>query len=176
MGDRKQKSKGSSPATRVHPDSSDLSSVDLTNPLFLYGSLMAPEILSSVLVGNTSQSSDSADFQLPIYQPATLANYTRLAVKGATFPAIIPAEDESVKGCVIYLENIEQLESLDAFENGLYTRELVELFVGEEKRPRKGYVYVWAGKRNELKNEPWDYDSWVKKHMPRWMSGGPKKT
>ncbi|KAI9867241.1 MAG: hypothetical protein M1813_009519 [Trichoglossum hirsutum] len=93
-------------------------------PLFIYGSLLIPHNLYCAtgfhtpmidLINNTTA--------------GKLFGYSRHALRGASFPAIIPneADDSFVTGALVLGLNEEEKESVEEFEAGLY--DLVEVKV-----------------------------------------------
>lgn len=114
---------------------------------------MIPEVLQDAL---KLQPED-----MPQYESATLIDYSRFKVIGASFPAIVPRQGGTVEGCLIYMKTPTLAAVLDAMEHSLYVREEVQICVagGHERR---AYAYVWKGQETELTTEPWDIAAFVK--------------
>ena len=79
--------------------------------LFVYGSLMAEEVLKILLSG-----------RVPKMTPAVLANYARHPVAGACFPAIVARAGASVEGRLLDGLSARDLSALDYFEDEEYVR------------------------------------------------------
>ena len=77
--------------------------------LFVYGSLMAEEVLKILLSG-----------RVPKMTPAVLANYARHPVAGACFPAIVARAGASVEGRLLDGLSARDLSALDYFEDEEY--------------------------------------------------------
>jgi gamma-glutamylcyclotransferase (GGCT)/AIG2-like uncharacterized protein YtfP len=76
-------------------------------PIFVYGSLMVPDVLHDVL-------RIEPDSELiPQYECAILNEYSRYKVIGAIFPAIVPRSGGSVSGRLIHLRVASQTAALD---------------------------------------------------------------
>ena len=97
-------------------------------PVFVYGTLMAPEVLQ-VLIGKIPQ----------ITQPAFVANYNRWKVKGCVFPGLTPSatksncahnlEESCVQGMLLHdLESSEQ-DIFNWFEGNKYSLQKILVWV-----------------------------------------------
>ncbi|MCJ1280841.1 hypothetical protein MMC26_000158 [Xylographa opegraphella] len=175
------------PATYLKALANRFSSTQLTDlteenkkPLFVYGSLMFPSKIAFII-----RDRNSADHIASTMTPAKLYDYERLAVRGASFPAVVKsgAVDTGdpmteVDGLLIFDLTDAQRKYLDAYEGGLYNLMPVEVWVEvddelgaskdgsvEKKRVVVGAeVYVWAGARDELievAEKVWDIDEYV---------------
>lgn len=134
-----------------------VSDTDETIDVFVYGTLLFPEITARL--GIESRSSDSL-----IRRPAKLFGYERFTVRfrgEGDPPAIIPAENASVSGQILCDVTHGSLQRLDWFEDvasELYTREIVRVEVDGEVEPLKVFAYVCGERiRSELDGE-WDPD------------------
>ena len=71
---------------------------------FVYGSLMAPEVVHALLL------------RIPQQKPAVLRNFRRHSLEGHTYPGAVPAEESCIHGAVLLgLHESEEL-TLDQFE------------------------------------------------------------
>ncbi|CAL1385300.1 unnamed protein product [Linum trigynum] len=120
--------------------------------VFVYGSLMADEVLH-VLLNRVPQSSS-----------AILNNHHRCSIKGRVYPAIIPVENKSVEGRVLYEVTQPELEILDKFEAVEYERRTVEVSLPVEKKVQVN-AYVWGNKDDPVLYGEWDFEEWKKSHM-----------
>lgn len=83
--------------------------------LFAYGTLMCDDIMREVSGCDLS------------HRPGTLHGYSRRAVKGEDYPAIVADETGVVVG-VIYLDVPDSAwRRLDAFEGEMYARQAVQV-------------------------------------------------
>lgn len=104
---------------------------------FFYGTLVDNDRFRSVT------GSDLANHQV---LPATLTGFSLHRVKGAGFPAVVPAPGEECKGVIVTDINDEQVARLDRYEGvpSLYTRQTTT------QTGLATDVYVWAGSREDL--------------------------
>lgn len=124
-------------------------------PVFVYGSLMLPDVLRDVL--HIEPDSEL----IPQYECAILKEYSRYKVVGAIFPAIVPRPEGCVWGRLIHLRAPSQAAALDDMERVLYRRKEVEVQTTDGRRHR-AYAYVWKGREDELGSEPWDIEYYLK--------------
>ena len=123
--------------------------------LFVYGTLMDPEIMTSVAgeVGNG--------------QAARLSGYVRRRVSGELYPAIVPQPGSVVDGLLYARLSPAILEKLDCFEGKDYLRRTVLVELAEGRRVA-AQVYVFADKcRDRLSNEDWN----LKAFRKDWKAG-----
>ncbi|CAI0376304.1 unnamed protein product [Linum tenue] len=120
--------------------------------VFVYGSLMADEVVH-VLLNRVPQSS-----------AASLNNYHRFSIKGRVYPAILPIENKSVSGRVLFGLTHPELEILDTFEDVEYERHTVEVSLPVEQKLQVN-AYVWVDKDDPDLYGEWDFEEWKKSHM-----------
>ena len=125
--------------------------------LFVYGSLMAEEVLK-ILIG-----------RVPKMQPAMLANYARHPVAGACFPAIVANKRASVEGRLLEDLSPPDLAVLDFFEDEEYVRTAVNVVAGGETKPCT--AYVWPIERADLLklDAEWSYDAFRSKDLESYL-------
>ncbi|TYK31344.1 AIG2-like protein isoform X1 [Cucumis melo var. makuwa] len=104
--------------------------------VFVYGSLMADEVLR-ILLKRTPQSSD-----------AVLNGYQRLSVKGRLYPAIIPVTSKKVSGKIISGIKDSEMYLLDAYEDFEYKRITVEVSLMDSLEKLLVYAYVWGNEKD----------------------------
>lgn len=112
--------------------------------LFAYGTLMLPEVME-VVAGRRGGA-----------LPAVLRDHRRRLIRGAVYPALLPAAGESVAGVLWEGLDAGALGRLDRFEGPLYERALlrVTLASGEE---REAFVYRLLPAHHTLASgEEWD--------------------
>ena len=83
--------------------------------LFVYGTLMFPEVWRRVAGGEHRR------------QSATLRNYAAYRVRGEPYPVLAPAPGATVSGAIVYGVEDDVLTRLDAYEGDLYVRIDVEV-------------------------------------------------
>ncbi|KAJ3127826.1 hypothetical protein HK098_005720 [Nowakowskiella sp. JEL0407] len=102
---------------------------------------------------------------MPKTYEATLKGYKRLAVKGASYPGIIPAsEQDSVKGLLYYVETQKDMERLDWFESSEYKRTIVAIEILDESgnlKIVKANTYVWIEGEDNLEKYDWDFEKFL---------------
>uniref|UniRef100_A0A0A9VPL8 Putative gamma-glutamylcyclotransferase n=1 Tax=Arundo donax TaxID=35708 RepID=A0A0A9VPL8_ARUDO len=134
--------------------------------VFVYGSLMAEEVVRAVLK------------RVPPAAPALLPNHHRFNIKDRIYPAILPVESKKVAGMVIMGVTDEELEVLDAFEDVEYTRARVEISLNISK-PCKPVdssetmladTYVWSDAEDPNLYGEWDFEEWKRLHMKDFLT------
>jgi gamma-glutamylcyclotransferase (GGCT)/AIG2-like uncharacterized protein YtfP len=151
-----------------------------SHPLFVYGTLMAPEVVQT-LIGRA-----------PVGRPARLLDrsYARHPVKDHVFPGLIQrvkasmddkdSGDSGVCGILYSDLNADEMVRLDAFEGNEYVKEScqVQLLDDEmEKNNPQGptveaILYRWANPVNELDLErSWSYETFRSQHLAMYLTG-----
>ncbi len=121
-------------------------------PLFIYGSLMHPEVLSRVL-GRT-----------PETRGATLTGFRRGVIRGESFPGVVPAESGSVEGLLVFDLTPSEIAEVDRFEDDFYRR--IPLEVLSESGMTRADVYVVEPRFESLvMAEEWDYALFVERDL-----------
>mmetsp|Transcript_26421 Transcript_26421/g.67920 ORF Transcript_26421/g.67920 Transcript_26421/m.67920 type:complete len:246 (-) Transcript_26421:351-1088(-) len=132
--------------------------------IFVYGTLMAPEIVELLIK------------RMPSHSPATLAGHRRVRVKGADFPAVVrelSAGGErtgQVEGLLLRgLDDVE-LTIFDDYEDDDYTRDIVTVTLPDGSQA-DAFVYIWGDHvRHKLTSEPWDYAAFRANDMEGYMA------
>ncbi|KAJ3127827.1 hypothetical protein HK098_005721 [Nowakowskiella sp. JEL0407] len=144
-------------------------------PLFVYGTLMIPNIYLSVITQSTNRyipDLDDVGRNMPKTFEATLKQYKRLQVKRAHYPAIIPAsEQDSVKGLLYFVETEADMEHLDWYESSRYERIIVPVEIKDEKgNTRTAYAntYVWNDDKKCLETHDWDFEAYLNMKKRIW--------
>src|SRR5690606_9178061 len=86
---------------------------DSMRNIFTYGSLMFPEVWEKVASGRYRTA------------PATADGYARHPVIGATYPGMVPAAGQAVRGMLYFDVTPADVAALDAFEGGDYRIESI---------------------------------------------------
>ena len=124
----------------------------MMNNLFAYGTLMCPDILQEV-TGCCSP-----------YLEGILTGYSRRAIKGEVYPAIIPDENGTVEG-ILYVDiPAGAWVRLDEFEDEMYSRQPVEIRLSAEAVvPAMTYV-IRPEFQHHLEEQEWDYQNFLRHH------------
>lgn len=103
------------------------------------------------------------------YYPATLHDYGRYRIRNQIFPGIIPEPGRCVPG-VVY-QNVDEpaLQLLDLFEDELYVRRTVKVYVNSHEVPAEAYI-VARRNRDLVKKSPWNPDQFRQLHMQRYLA------
>lgn len=127
--------------------------------LFCYGSLMFVPVWSRVVHGHYDRIE------------GTLCGYQRRGVRGATYPCIIPANDEDCIQGVIYINVCAaDIRRLDAFEGALYDRQTA-VCVGTNHKRYHAEVYVIKMRyRARVADEAWDADWFASQGLAQFLS------
>ena len=138
---------------------------------FVYGSLLAPEVLKALLG------------RVPDRTPATLPGYVRRRIKERVYPALYPDPDSQVDGEVLSGMSRRELAVLDWFEDEAYTLTKVDVTFdegsewepGESSEPVDAYLdpkvvmaYVFTSPR-DLYGE-WDYEEFRQTHLESYVA------
>ena len=125
-----------------------------SEPLFVYGTLMFPEVLE-VLLART-----------PAMAPANLGGGWRAAaLTDRVYPGLVAAPaPRAVVGQLLLDLDDDEYEVLDAFEDVLYERRILPLTDG-----RPAMTYVWLDAALVLPHD-WDPAAFVTDHMPTYVA------
>ncbi|KAM3213261.1 hypothetical protein ACQJBY_065952 [Aegilops geniculata] len=137
--------------------------------VFVYGSLMADEVVSAILK------------RIPASSPALLANHHRFNIKDRIYPAILPVESKKVTGKVIMGISDAELIVLDAFEDFEYVRRRVQisltmmllkesLALQDTSETMHADTYVWSDAEDPDLYGEWDFEEWKRVHMKDFLT------
>jgi gamma-glutamylcyclotransferase (GGCT)/AIG2-like uncharacterized protein YtfP len=149
------------------------------HPLFVYGTLMAPEVVQT-LIGRA-----------PVGRPARLVDrsYARHPVKDHVFPGLIrrvnqdgggdgDGGDSGVCGILYNDLNADEMTRLDAFEGEEYVKEscrvqLLDKLDDNSRLPTiEAILYRWANPVDELDLEQsWSYETFRSQHLDTYLTG-----
>ena len=130
---------------------------DTAPPLFIYGTLLVPEVMRAVLGREIK----------PV--PAALRGYRRLLVRGALHCGILPDPDSRVTGAVIDGLTSEDLAALDYFEEGMYERRRVEVKLESGRVTEAETFVVRPSHRHLLTRQPWDLETFRRDHLDAFL-------
>jgi gamma-glutamylcyclotransferase (GGCT)/AIG2-like uncharacterized protein YtfP len=121
--------------------------------IFTYGSLMFPEIWNRVVRGRYRCA------------PVIVTDHARFAITGETYPGMVPASGETVRGVVYFDVTPQDIAALDVFEGGDYRRDTVHANLDSgEPVTADSYIYLHA---TRLANTPWDPEAF---QMQRFLN------
>ena len=129
--------------------------------LFVYGTLMAPQVIETLID------------RLPSHTSAILkSGYRRHPVRNYAFPGLIPAVSSSISmpiTGVLYRGVTEpELMRLDRFEGDEYRKQTCTVEVADGKHDAQ--VYVWANPESELDiSKPWSYENFRTKDLEIYL-------
>ncbi|BBN00380.1 protein MpAIG2 [Marchantia polymorpha subsp. ruderalis] len=135
--------------------------------VFVYGSLMAPEVLAAII------------HRVPPQATAVVANFHRYSIRNRLYPAVLPLAGGNVTGKVLFDLTHEELKLLDEFEDFEYTRHLVETTVQDKVTddlnisiavPVQAYLYVWADAEDKSLYGDWDYETWRTNNLQEFLT------
>ena len=126
--------------------------------VFVYGTLMIPEILLSV-----------TDRIFP-GEDAVLQDFGRFCVAGESYPGIKEEAGAFTAGILYGNVDPESLSSMDSFEGDQYERRLVTV-LDKKGREHRAFTYVIAPSYvPALSDHPWSLDQFKAKHLVSFMS------
>jgi gamma-glutamylcyclotransferase (GGCT)/AIG2-like uncharacterized protein YtfP len=125
--------------------------------LFVYGTLMVPEVMYAV-----------CGYDQPGV-PASIDGFRRRRVSGESYPAIAPSPGNSVNGMLYRNVSATQLEVLDDFEGAMYQRR--DLLVQTDDGDIEAAAYVVAeGCHALLSSEEWSLETFTDRHLSDFMA------
>lgn len=89
-------------------------------PLFAYGTLMYPSVISKVIG------------RVPENHPGLVRGYRRLGVEGESFPGLLPGGSAPVAGLVYHGLSDEEWRLLTAYEDTFYVLEKIVVENGKD--------------------------------------------
>ena len=136
-----------------------------SNSLFVYGTLMVPEIVERLI------------HRVPRSVPATLPGYSRRLVKSAPYPGVVADPQDSVDGILYFEVSGDELQVLDRYEGDLYqaTNVTVSMKVDhssdEDETKFAALVYkLRPGFENRLSEEKWDLSTFRRRDLPVYLN------
>ncbi|GAA3764696.1 gamma-glutamylcyclotransferase family protein [Salinactinospora qingdaonensis] len=120
------------------------------NALFVYGTLLFPEVLHA-LIGRKPES-----------VMASAPGWRAAVLYGRPYPGLVPA-DGAVTGRLLMGLEPEEWRVLDAFEGEEYEPRRIELADG-----RPGWVYVWLDPES-VATEDWSAEQFAARHLADYV-------
>jgi gamma-glutamylcyclotransferase (GGCT)/AIG2-like uncharacterized protein YtfP len=125
--------------------------------LFVYGTLMVPEVMGSV------------SGRRPAGESARLQGYRRRRLRGEVYPGIVPAPDERVDGLVYRDLDHAAMARLDMFEGEMYRREPVEIETTDGRRSRAETYVIRPEFSDQLSSLPWTMEGFLADGLPSFV-------
>jgi gamma-glutamylcyclotransferase (GGCT)/AIG2-like uncharacterized protein YtfP len=129
-------------------------SLSLSLPVFVYGSLMADEVLESLLG------------RVPATCSASLPGYKRHALRERSYPGALSTPGEELEGKLLLTLTPAERAMLDAFEGEEY--ESREVAVRVKSSVERAAVYALCVPELAL-SEPWSYSAWREAHLSAFL-------
>lgn len=120
------------------------------SPLFVYGTLMFPGVLQTLL------------HRVPRYEAASAPGWRAAALGGRTYPGLVPHHG-SVSGRLLLDLSDRERAIIDEFEDNLYDLQRIELSDG-----RAALTYVWRDPTAVLDRD-WDPDHFATTALADYM-------
>ena len=128
---------------------------------FFYGTLIDPDVRRVVLGANAARVAE--------IQPGVLKGWERRAVRGASYPIILPRARGRVHGLLARGLDAQAARRLQAYEGTAYERVTVEIAL-DDGICRRAFVFA-ASHRGRLKPamSAWEYPAWRARHKTGFM-------
>lgn len=129
--------------------------------VFVYGTLMVPEVLHLVLA------------RTPESMSASLPGYHRYSLQGELYPAIVLASETHpaplVSGRLLAGIGVSELTTLDVYEGPMYRRDVVMVLTADGQ-PVKAFAYVLRDEhRAKLATRDWDLQKFKARQLQRFL-------
>lgn len=127
--------------------------------IFVYGSLMFEPVWQTLLRGRYEK------------HPATLADYRRSKMRGATYPGLRQCTGSNVEGVLVLRLSDSALAILDRFEGRDYQRQSVVVTTQDGLQVRCDVYLTRQEYQHLLSSSPWDAEEFQSFHLRRFLSG-----
>jgi gamma-glutamylcyclotransferase (GGCT)/AIG2-like uncharacterized protein YtfP len=125
--------------------------------LFVYGTLMVPEVMREVSGFHGSGI------------PAVLPDHRCRLVRGEVYPAVCPHAGDSVEGLVYRGLTVEQMSLLDTFEGEFYERRTVRVVSGATHFTAETYILA-PRHRARLSERSWSLERFLLEGITRFTT------
>ena len=127
-------------------------------PLFVYGSLLSPEVLRVLLR------------RVPRMRSATIRGFRRYGLLERPYPAVCADAEGVVKGEIIFDLEPSEAEVLDDFEGDEYGKVQVEATIdGAEGTSIEVDLYAYAQRTADMQGQ-WSYDAFRDAHLESYVT------
>jgi gamma-glutamylcyclotransferase (GGCT)/AIG2-like uncharacterized protein YtfP len=120
--------------------------------LFVYGSLLFPDVLRAVLG------------RVPDRTPATAVGWRAAALRGRLYPGLVPG-DTTATGLLITGLTPDEWRVVDAFEDEAYELRRLALADGHV-----GWTYVWCDEA-QVSPHAWDPELFARRDLSAYVQG-----
>lgn len=104
-------------------------------------------------------------------RPAVLRGWRRRLLRGAVYPALVPATDEATAGVLFEGLDAATIARLDRFEGEPYQRRLLRVTL-DGGAECEAFVYVLRPERHALLSDaPWDEAAFRARHLAAYLAG-----
>lgn len=125
--------------------------------LFVYGTLLAPE-LRHALLGRPIEST-----------PAELDGYACYGVRQAPYPAITPVAGACTRGELIGNLSVSEFDILDDYESAMYQRQVVTVRDAASNDTAAFTYVIDESAAHRLSDELWDYATFRLHQLDRYL-------
>lgn len=125
--------------------------------VFTYGSLMIPRVMEAVTG------------RLFATAPALLQGFARYALRGETYPGLVPETTAATDGVLWRHVDDDSLRLLDEFEGDWYERQRVTAIVGGDPVSVETYVLVET-QRHRVSHRRWLRDRFETRYLQDFLS------
>ncbi|KAI8074039.1 Butirosin biosynthesis, BtrG-like protein [Gongronella butleri] len=147
----------------------------MTEAAFFYGTLMSHVVIGDVLCGKHAPAAlKSQKLNNLTLLPATLHRAKRFAVKHASYPGVLPTDDDNdqVLGLVCTGLTPADVRRLDDYEGDEYERKAAQVTVkqGDDNDAKivNCQVYYWIAGKQHLLEDDWDFNMWKENILPTY--------
>lgn len=148
----------------------------MTSKLFVYGTLMAPEVVN-ILLDRVPYNQKCRLIQMAT-TPSTV--YRRHPVRSQVFPGMILANNnttttttsESIPGILYRGLTVTEMKRLDYFESTEYEKKPCTVVVTEkDNQVEQAVTYIWTNPQSELVLEQeWSYEYFRDNHLQDYLN------
>lgn len=132
---------------------------------FVYGTLMAEEVLARVVFGTKTLEGTSIKMM-----PATLQGYKRYRLQGRDYPGVVASANDSVQGKLVFDLDSSAIKKLDNFEGFEYARREITA-VGEDGGTYTASIYIFLDTHLlEKEAGEWRFDEFQTLKMRNWIA------
>jgi gamma-glutamylcyclotransferase (GGCT)/AIG2-like uncharacterized protein YtfP len=121
-------------------------------PLFVYGSLLFPEVVRALIDRDPARS------------PATVCGWRVVSLPGRTYPGLARSPVATADGELLTDLGPTEWHTLDAFEADVYTLDRVDLVDGGH-----AWAYACADRADVFPACPWQLDDFARDHLTGYL-------
>lgn len=129
-------------------------------PLFVYGTLMDPDMVAAVTGRRFAELAP---------EPATLVGFTVERAAGKPYPILVPCEGGRAKGLLLHGFSEGDMARLQAYETDSYT--CADVTVETPAGPVAACVFLPTAALASS-GEPWDFAAWQARHRAKAVATG----